>query len=72
LGREAGVDYGHLILSYAKERDDWMRANQALNFIEQPVSAISLLQDRFMRNAALAAISEESTEHLLSMQGIKG
>lgn len=72
LGREAGVDYGHLILSYAKERDDWMKANQALNFIEQPVSAISLLQDRFMRNAALAAISEESTEHLLSMQGIKG
>lgn len=72
LGREAGVDYGHLILSYAKERDDWIRANQALNFIEQPVSAIALLQDRFMKNAALAAISEESTEHLLSMQGIKG
>lgn len=71
LGREAGIDQGHLILSYAKERDDWIRANQALNFIEQPVGAIDLLQDRFTQNTDLAAISEENAEHLLSIQGFQ-
>lgn len=72
LGREVGIDQGHLILSYAKERDDWIKANQALNFIEQPVNAIDLLRDRLMKNTALEAISEENAEHLLSMQGFTG
>lgn len=72
LGREAGIDQGHLILSYAKERDDWIKANQALNFIEQPVNAIDLLQDKFIKNVALGAISEESANHLLFMQGFMG
>ncbi|MGV8183361.1 hypothetical protein, partial [Pseudomonas aeruginosa] len=40
LGRETGIDPGHLILSFAKQREDWMMANQALNFSEQTLSAI--------------------------------
>lgn len=72
LSQETGVDQGHLILSYAKEHDDWIGAVQALNFIEQPVGAIELLQQRFMANTDSNAISEESAEHLLSMQGIRG
>lgn len=72
LGRETGIDQGHLILSYAKEHDDWIRANQALNFTEQGISAIELLRQRFLANTTLSSISEESAEHLLSMQGFNG
>lgn len=72
LGQEAGVDQGHLIMSYAKEHDDWIRATQALNFIEQEVSAIELLRQRFSAHTTLDSISQESAEHLLSMQGFNG
>ena len=72
LGRSSGIDQGHIILSYGKEHDDWMWANQAMNFIEQEIGAIDLLKDRFMRNTDLGAISEEAAEHLLSMQGFAG
>lgn len=72
LSQDTGGDPGHLILSYAKEHDDWIGAIQALNFIEQPVGAIELLRQRFLANTVSDAISEESAEHLLSMQGIGG
>lgn len=72
LSQDTGINSGHLILSYAKEHDDWIAAIQALNFIEQPVGAIELLQQRFLENTAFDVISEESVEHLLSMQGIGG
>ena len=72
LSQETGIDQGHLILSYAKAHDDWIRATQALNFIEQRVGAIDLLRQRFVANTDLKAISDESAEHLLSMQGIGG
>lgn len=70
--RENGIDLGHLILSYAKEHDDWIWANQALRFVPQEVGAVELMRDRFIRNTDLSAISEESAEHLLSMQGFVG
>jgi len=72
LGNQTGIDKGHLILSYAKEHDDWIRANQALNFIEQRIGAIELLQQKFRANTALDALSEEGAEHLLAMQGFPG
>ena len=72
LGRETGIDPGHLILSYAKDQEDWMTANQALNFSEQARSAIDLVRASFMDSIDLDAISDESAEHLLSMQGING
>ncbi|MCV4341667.1 ImmA/IrrE family metallo-endopeptidase [Pseudomonas capsici] len=72
LGKATGIDQGHLILSYAKEHDDWMRANQALNFIEQRIDAVSLVREKFLVNVDLDAISEESAEHLLAMQGFQG
>lgn len=72
LGREAGIDPGHIILSYAKDNDDWMAANQALNFTVQHSTAIDLVRASFLANTDLSAVSEESAEHLLSMQGIDG
>lgn len=72
FSQETGIDQGHLILSYAKAHDDWIKATQALNFIEQRVGAIELLQQRFLANTDPSAISEESADHLLYMQGIEG
>ena len=72
LGKATGIDQGHLILSYAKLHDDWMRANQALNFIEQRIDAVALVQEKFIANVDLDAISDESAEHLLTMQGFQG
>lgn len=72
MGKATGVDQGHLILSYAKQHDDWMRANQALNFIEQRIGAVALMKEKFLANIDLDAISEESAEHLLTMQGFQG
>lgn len=69
LGRESGIDQGHLILSYAKEHDDWMRATQALRFLPQASGAIDVLRGRFMRNIDFSAITAENSEHLLAMQG---
>lgn len=72
LGRSTGIDHGHLILSYAKMHDDWIRATQALNFIEQRIGAVDLVREKFLQNVNLELISDESAEHLLAMQGISG
>ena len=72
LGKNTGIDQGHLILSYAKLHDDWMRANQALNFIEQRVDAVALVKEKFIANVDLDSISNESAQHLLTMQGFQG
>lgn len=72
LGKATGIDQGHLILSYAKLHDDWMRANQALNFIEQRIDAVALVREKLIANVDLDAISDESAEHLLTMQGFQG
>lgn len=69
LGHAHGIDHGHLIMSYAKEHDDWIRANQAMGFVQQAIGAIDLLRDRFIKNANLSAIAEEGGEHLFAMQG---
>ncbi|MBC3209872.1 ImmA/IrrE family metallo-endopeptidase [Pseudomonas sp. SWRI111] len=70
LGRATGIDPGHLILSYAKDHDDWIKATQALNFIEQRVSAVELVREKFITNVDLNTIGAESAEHLLTMQGL--
>lgn len=72
VGKSLGIDPGHLILSYAKENDDWMRANQALGYFSEPISAISLLQEAFLANTSLDLLSEENKEHLKAIQGFAG
>lgn len=72
LSRDNGIDQGHLILSYAKEHDEWIWANQAMRFVPQSVTAIELLRDRFLMNTDLSVITEEGAEHLLAMQGFAG
>ena len=70
LGEERGIDAGHLMLSYAKEHDDWIKANQALNFIERRVDALGILKEKFEEHTDLSKLSDENAEHLKYMQGI--
>lgn len=70
LGEERSIDAGHLMLSYAKEHDDWIKANQALNFIERHVDALGILKDKFEEHTDLSKLSDENAEHLRYMQGI--
>mgnify|MGYP001203049749 FL=1 len=68
-GEQLGVDPGHLILSYARENDDWARANQALGYIADPRGAIEVLNQWFMQSTDLGALSDENREHVLAIQG---
>lgn len=72
IGNELGIDPGHLILSYGKEHDDWMRANQALNFTLLRAGAIDIVQEKFLANIESDLLSAESAQHLFSMQGFVG
>ena len=72
VGRAHAIDPGHLILSYAKEHDDWARANQALNFMPNPIGAIELVEQKFRANTVLESLSEENQEHVLFIQGFGG
>lgn len=69
LGRELGIDPGHLILSYAKEYNDWARANQALGYGPSLPSAIDVVQQYFREGTSLEKLSDENKEYLLAIQG---
>ncbi|HFL2872208.1 TPA: hypothetical protein ACGWVL_006653, partial [Pseudomonas aeruginosa] len=56
-------------LSYARENDDWARANQALGYIADPRGAIEVLNQWFMQSTDLGALSDENREHVLAIQG---
>lgn len=69
LGRELGIDPGHLILSYAKEHNDWARANQALGYSPSRTSAIGVVEQYFLDGISLDELSGENKEYLLTIQG---
>ena len=68
-GRELGIDPGHLILSYAKIHDDWMRANMALGYSRSQTNALEVIEERFLANTDLQRLSDENREHALIIQG---
>ncbi|MBG6526368.1 ImmA/IrrE family metallo-endopeptidase [Pseudomonas aeruginosa] len=69
LGKELGIEAGHLILSYAKEHNEWARANQALEYSPSQKSAIDVIGMHFRKGVELEALSQENQEYLLSVQG---
>lgn len=69
LSRELGIDPGHLILSYAKENNDWARANQALAYSPKQSSALDVVQRHFKDGVTLDKLSPENQDYLLSIQG---
>ncbi|WP_457321915.1 hypothetical protein, partial [Stenotrophomonas sp. P5_B8] len=63
------VDPGHIILSYARDHDDWLLANQALGYFPDQASAKELLKDRFLANCDVDRLTDDNRAYLLSMQG---
>lgn len=68
-GRDLGIDPGHIILSYAREHDDWLFGHQALGYLPDQKSALELLHDRFLKNCHVDRLSDDNRAYLLSMQG---
>jgi hypothetical protein len=64
-----GIDVGHLILSYANEHDDWMRANQALSYLPEEASAVATIRECFLEHVILDALTPENRQYLLQLQG---
>lgn len=69
LGDSLSVDPGHIILSYARDHDDWLLANQALGYFPDQASAKELLKDRFLANCDVDRLTDDNRAYLLSMQG---
>lgn len=69
LGRELGIDPGHMILSYGKEHNDWARASQALDYSPSQANAIDVVAEHFRTGVDLDALSAENQEYLLTIQG---
>jgi len=69
VAKKYGIDPGHLILSYAKSHDEWVLANQALNFLPREINPLDLLKDRFNANNDLGKLSEEHAHYVLLTQG---
>lgn len=68
LGEALGIDPEHLILSYAKEHDDWMRANLALSYIPHESTAIDMIRSAFLENTSQDKLTEETREYMLQLQ----
>lgn len=68
-GRDLGIDPGHIILSYAREHDDWLFGHQALGYLPNQKSAMELIHDRFVKNCDVDRLSVDNRAYLLSMQG---
>lgn len=69
VGRQRGIDPGHLILSYAAEHSDWLSATLALRYFPNHSAALELLRDRFIRQADLDRLTDENKKYLLTAQG---
>jgi hypothetical protein len=68
LGEAMGIDPAHLILSYAKEQGEWIRANQALSYVPSESTAIDMLRSAFMENTLADALTDENREYMLQLQ----
>lgn len=68
-GRELGIDPGHIILSYAREHDDWMLANMALAYFPDQANATDKIKHQFKTHCDVGRLSDDNQAYLLSMQG---
>lgn len=68
-GRARGIDPGHLVLSYAKNHDDWRIGNLAANYFPDSTTALSMLRGSFISHAKLDRLTDENRGYLLEVQG---
>lgn len=68
-GRARGIDPGHLVLSYAKDHDDWRIGNLASNYFPDSTTALTVLRSSFTTHAKLDRLTDENRDYLLEVQG---
>lgn len=68
-GKQLKIDPGHIILSYAREHDDWLLGHQALGYLPDQGTAMELIKDRFLKHCLVDKLSDDNRSYLLSMQG---
>jgi len=68
-GLELGIDPGHIILSYAREHDDWMLANMALAYFPDQANATDKIKQQFLTHCDVGRLSDDNQAYFLSMQG---
>lgn len=69
MGQRLQVDPGHIILTYARDYNDWLMANQALGYFPDQSNAVALIKQRFISNCNVNNLSDDNRNYLLSMQG---
>lgn len=69
LGNELSIDPGHLILSYAKETNNWPLASSALAFDPDATGAFEIMRNTFLLNTEPSSLSDENRDYLLTAQG---
>lgn len=68
-GMALGIDPGHLILSFARERSEWLMANQAMTFYPDTGNALDIVRGAFLANTEMERLSDENREYLIAAQG---
>ena len=68
-GAARGIDPGHLVLSYAKEHEDWLIGNQAQAYFPDSDTAITTLKHCFVTHANMDRLTDENRDYLLEVQG---
>lgn len=68
-GGARGIDPGHLVLSYAKEQNDWRLGNLASNYFPESSTATEVLRHGFITHTDLSRLTEENKSYLLEVQG---
>lgn len=70
VGSQLNIDPGHILMSYAREHQDWAKANSALNFYPDNRGALKKIKESFKDNFKSASLSQENMEYLLQAQGL--
>lgn len=70
IGLQLHVDPGHILMSYAREHQDWAKANLALNFHPDSRGALQKIKNSFEKNFKSETLSQENMEYLLEAQGL--
>lgn len=70
-GAARGIDPGHLVMSYAKEHEDWRIGNLATSYFPDSNTANAVLRQSFRAQARLDRLTDENRDYLLEVQGFQ-
>lgn len=70
-GAARGIDPGHLVLSYAREHEDWLIGNQAQGYFPDSDTAITTLRQNFISHTDLDRLTDGNRDYLLDVQGFQ-